>query len=361
MSNGFGSAFLMTLVLLGVMSGCGTTRMTDTQRTATEQLLVSNAIDQAVSELDFRELAGKSVFFDPQYVEGVVDRGYLVSSLRQQLLAQGCMLQEEKAKATYVVEVRAGGIGTDRHAVLVGIPQMNVPTFVPGQPSQIPEVPLAKKTDQEGVAKIAVFAYNRLTGKPVWQSGVVKAMSTSKDTWVLGAGPFQQGTIRTGTEFAGEPLPLAFKEGDARPDEVAPLLPVTHAASWPEMPSARADSKWLAYQLANAPMEERPRIEVNQAVLWLMGDRSGPPQPAVPRAWPWNAISRDDAAAANGSVSTRPLAPPVPAPPSNAGGQAETEPNKIMTSGLGAKTAGSPTETEPSIIWDSATGAKPDK
>src|SRR5947209_7367629 len=157
--------------VLGLAAGCGTTRMTDTQRTATEQLLVSNAIDQAVSELDFRELAGKTVFFDPQYLEGVVDRGYLVSSLRQQLLASGCVLQDERARANYVVEVRAGGVGTDRHALLVGIPQMNVPTFVPGQPSQIPEIPFAKKTDQEGVAKIAVFAYNRQTGQPVWQSG----------------------------------------------------------------------------------------------------------------------------------------------------------------------------------------------
>src|SRR6516225_2644969 len=74
-------------ILLSPLLGCGTTRMSDTQRTATEQLLISNAIDQAVSQVDFRPLAGKSVYFDPQYLEGTVDRGYLVSSLRQHLLA----------------------------------------------------------------------------------------------------------------------------------------------------------------------------------------------------------------------------------------------------------------------------------
>src|SRR5215471_20738167 len=75
--------------VLGLVMGCGTTRMTDTQRTATEQLLISNAVDQTVSQLDFRILAGKSVYLDPQYLDNVADRGYLVSSLRQQLLACG--------------------------------------------------------------------------------------------------------------------------------------------------------------------------------------------------------------------------------------------------------------------------------
>src|SRR5262249_28671950 len=151
----------------------------------------------------------------------------------------GCVLQEDRAKADYVVEARSGGVGTNRHALLIGVPQMNVPAFVPGQPSNIPEIPLAKKTDQEGVAKIAVFAYNRKTGRPLGQSGVVQANSTAKDTWLLGAGPFQQGTIRKGTEFAGEPLPIptfAFK--GTTPDDAAPppRVTLTTAASWPEEP-----------------------------------------------------------------------------------------------------------------------------
>ena len=165
-------------LVLGVAAGCGSTRVTNTQRTATEQLLVSNAIDQSVSQLDFRALAGKPVFFDPQYLAAGPDHGYVVSSLRQQLLACGCLLQETRASATYVVEARTGGVGTDQYSVLFGVPQMNVPSVMPGQPSLIPEIPLAKKTDQEGVAKIAVFAYNRRTGQPLWQSGVVQANST---------------------------------------------------------------------------------------------------------------------------------------------------------------------------------------
>ena len=243
-------AWRSTLALvLGVAAGCGTTRVTNTQRAATEQLLISNAIDQAVSQLDFRALAGKPVFFDAQYLAPGADQGYVVSSLRQQLLACGCLLQEGRAQATYVVEARSGGIGTDQHALLFGVPQMNVPSVLPGQPSLIPEIPLAKKTDQKGVAKIAVFAYNRRTGRPVWQSGVVQAQATYQDAWILGAGPFRRGTLGEATDIAGAqvsiPL-LSGKEGEQA--EVAPGLAVTRPAMWEEPATALLS----LYELAGA-------------------------------------------------------------------------------------------------------------
>jgi len=172
--NAYPSPLALSALLLGLAAGCGTTRMTDSTRTATEQLLISSAVDRSVSQFDFNGLAGKKVFFDAQYLDGTVDKGYVVSSLRQHLLASGCLLQEDRGKATYVVEARSGGVGTDHSSLLVGVPQMTVPALVPGQPSQIPEIPLAKKNDQNGLAKIAVFAYNRQTGERVWQSGVIQ-------------------------------------------------------------------------------------------------------------------------------------------------------------------------------------------
>src|SRR5262245_48088565 len=189
----------LSALLFGLTAGCGTTRMTDSTRAATEQLLISDAVDHSVAQLDFHGLVGKKVYFDAQFLDGTVDKGYVVSSLRQHLLASGCLLQEDRKQATYVVEARSGGVGTDHSSVLLGVPQMTVPSLVPGQPSQIPEIPLAKKNNQQGVAKIAVFAYNRLTGERVWQSGLVESCSTSKDLWLLGTGPFQRGSIRTRT------------------------------------------------------------------------------------------------------------------------------------------------------------------
>lgn len=292
--------------------GCGTTRMTDTQRTATEQLLISNAVDQAVTQLDFRALAGKTVYFDPQYLDGSVDRGYLISSLRQHMLACGCILLEDRSRATYVVEARSGAIGTDRHSLLVGIPQMTVPTILPGQPSQIPEIPFAKKTDQQGVAKVAVFAYNRETGHPIWQSGVIEAVSTTKDLWVLGTGPFQNGTIQRRTKFAGEPIPLVPFGNDKDEDKPAPLVvPVTEAAAWVE--------------------------PVPRASVWQMGGFLGTTTPDGPAVL-GTLVRSYVAEMARGSNVTR-TTPPPPTPPAapNTGGHAETQPIRVLISGTESK------------------------
>lgn len=200
---------LSLLAALLAAAGCGTTRMTDTNRSASEMLLVSQAVDHAVAQIDFSPLAGQPVFLDTTPIsKDVVDNGYLISVVRQQLLAHGALVQDEKARALYVVEVRSGAVGTDRHSLLVGTPAVTVPTIMPGIPgASIPELALVKKNDQRGVAKIAVFAYNRITGRAYWQSGTVEAKSRSGDTWVFGTGPFTRGTIRKRTELAGEPLP----------------------------------------------------------------------------------------------------------------------------------------------------------
>jgi len=190
------------------LGGCGTTRSTDTSRTATEQLLVSDAIDRAVQTMNLQTLAGQTVFLDDTKLAAVVDKDYLVSTLRQYLLANNCQLRDKREDADFVVEARAGAVGTDRNDLLFGLPSMNVPQIplVQPVPAVIPEIPIAKRKDQRGIAKIAIFAYHRQTGMPVWQSGIVHQESSANDVWILGAGPFQRGTIYTGTEFAGKSI-----------------------------------------------------------------------------------------------------------------------------------------------------------
>lgn len=189
---------------MACVCGCGTTRMSDTLRTGTEQLLLSTAIDRSINEMDFDVLQGKDVYFDPQYLKGVSDEGYIVSSIRQKLLAEGVFLKATRDEATYVVEARAGAVGTNRQDVLIGVPQTSLPTgaLTTTGPSVIPELPLAKKTHQKGVAKLAVFAYNQVTGQAVWQSGATPITADARDTWIFGTGPFQRGSIYT-SGYAG--------------------------------------------------------------------------------------------------------------------------------------------------------------
>lgn len=204
----------VSLVLVAVvLTGCGTTRMSDSKRTATEQLLVSEAIERAVMRIDVRPLAGQRVFLDTAFLDDVADGKYLTSALRHQLLAAGCMLAPDRDSAMVVVEARAGTIGTDRSSVILGLPATSM--TLNGHDTSTPELALAKRSEQRGVAKLNVYAYERETGRPVWQSGMEHVASHSRNRWYFGAGPFQDGEIHDQPAFAGRSL---RKEGRGTED-----------------------------------------------------------------------------------------------------------------------------------------------
>ena len=205
----------LTVLLTGtVFSGCGTTL----QRVGTEQLLMSDAVDMAVAQIDFGPISDEKVFLDSSYLQtvqgfGFVNAPYIVSSLRQQLTAAGCLLQDQREKADVIVEPRVGALGTDGHEVIYGVPKNNLlnsaANVIPNAPAipAIPEMSAARIDSQSGIAKLMVFAYDSKTREPIWQSGVARAESTSRSSWVLGAGPFQRGTVHRGKlMFAGEKL-----------------------------------------------------------------------------------------------------------------------------------------------------------
>ena len=220
---------LCALVLAGTLAGCGKT----VTREATRQLLTADSIDRAVAEIDLSPFAGRSVYLDTELLEhkkldgvGVGGQNYLIGSLRQHLMAAGANLEARAGDADYIVEARAGAVGSDEHEVVYGMPANSLlnaaSQVVPEAPPlpSIPEISLAKRAEEHAATKIRLFAYHRRRREIVWQSGVSEAESRATHTWVLGAGPFEKGDIYDGPRFAGQPLRLTPKW--LRRDEDAP-------------------------------------------------------------------------------------------------------------------------------------------
>lgn len=203
--------FLHLLLLLTIIggAGCGTTK----QSTATEQMLGADAVDRAVAQLDFSAFVGEKIFFNSEYIKtypgksyqgiGYANAEYVISSLRQQMASAGCLLQDKMEDADFIIEARIGVLGQDANEIVYGIPSSNalatasaaVPT-VPNLPA-IPEISVARRKDQMSAVKVGAFAYHRESRRPVWQSGLALAKSTAHDSWILGAGPFESGTIHS--------------------------------------------------------------------------------------------------------------------------------------------------------------------
>lgn len=278
----------VTVALAALLAGCGTTRWSDTTRTGTEQLLLSTAIDRAVNNINFTPLAGKEIYFDEQFLKGTLgppptpgappgprtDDNYLASTIRQQLLAAGCILKSDRKEAAYIVEARSGAIGTNRQDVMLGVPSINLPSILTLGllPSTIPEMPLAKTTDQKGVVKVAVCAYNQKTGEAFWQSGAFPVVATAKDSWLLGIGPWQRGSIYDGARFAGSRL--IFSEDATDRQAGKPRVPVTAEAIFAE--AAVADS------VVKPPVETASAEPATETVS--AAEPHAPPSRAAPAA-----------------------------------------------------------------------------
>jgi hypothetical protein len=241
-------------MVLALAAGCGINK----SRLATEQLVVSEAVDKAVATIDFSPMSGRRVYFDTQFLDGV-NMGpngnikYVISSLRQQMAAYDLRLQEKPDTAEFVVEGRVGVLANDGYEVTYGIPgnaaaasaTVFLPTPVPVPAPGMPELSIGRRNHQAGTAKVGLFAYDRITREPVWQAGVKRGASDVRDTWFLGLGPYHYRPKRNQNywrakgeedhaELAAAPL-KAYSSNIVFERALAPPAPTTNAQ--PPQPS----------------------------------------------------------------------------------------------------------------------------
>jgi hypothetical protein len=187
----------MTAILL---AGCADIRVTDPERTATEQFLLSRAAAEAVDQLTFETLRGREVFVDTDYF-AASSQEFVLGELRATLLLAGVQLVPEREDAQIVMEVRSGGVGIDRQNLLVGLPSVVVSAggedSAFGVPFATPEIALIKNIQQAGVASVAYIAYWRNSGEVVATSGPYIGRTLRDDWWFLGLGPRTVGDIPT--------------------------------------------------------------------------------------------------------------------------------------------------------------------
>jgi len=162
---------LLTLLLLG---GCGSIRKTTTKRSAEEQLLLSSAAERAITSIKTKKLQGRKVHVDFTYLSSL-ERGYVMSGMRELCAATGAELVDERAKSDVIVEVRAVGLANDDSHWSIGIPTL----YAPGNSSEqsaegsgarekVPPLIEIGRILHEGWARVQGFAYERETGKFVF-------------------------------------------------------------------------------------------------------------------------------------------------------------------------------------------------
>lgn len=165
------------------LAACTSTRKTMPKETATEQLLVSRAVDEAVDQLNLPIPADTSVHLATGGVMGT-HADYATAALRERILELGANLTDKPADAEMIVEVRAGALSIDEHKTLIGVPSFDVPIPLAGQVTT-PELPLYRRTERRGIAKFAAAAYTAGEGEFVGSTNPRYGFSHQRNWTVL--------------------------------------------------------------------------------------------------------------------------------------------------------------------------------
>jgi hypothetical protein len=204
--------------LLALAGGCATTKNSDTARTGIEQLLISNATDQALDKVNYEPIRNAKVFVETKYLD-CTDKNYIIVALHQRLLRNGSTLVDKPEDAQVILEIGSGGVGTDRQEFFVGVPAIPLP---PPSPIALPRMELFTRTKAMGTAKLTIVAYDAKTRQPVVDSGQTLARSDYRQWNMLGAGPVASGRIpselaaATGETESLVPVPTLATRQDER-------------------------------------------------------------------------------------------------------------------------------------------------
>lgn len=178
--------------------GCTSASTSNTARSATEQMLVSNAVDQSLSKVDFQAFAHRKIFVEDKYLD-CVDKNYVLSSVRHHVLMQGGQIASKVDEADVILEVRSGAIGTNSSNSFLGIPAITIPGMF-----SVPEIKLVNRVSQVGMAKIGLVAYDAKSHGVLGDGGMSLAKSDENNWYVFGVGPWQYGTVKKEVE-RGQP------------------------------------------------------------------------------------------------------------------------------------------------------------
>jgi hypothetical protein len=186
------TALLASTALL--TGGCTSIKMTGTPRSGTEQLLLTGTWDTALWHIDFRPLAGKRVFVDPQHIS-VVDKEWVISSIRRTIAEQGALIENNKDKAELILEGAFGAYGTDERTSKTGLPPVGVLPSIGGisvaSAGTSSALTFGETNRQDAVVKAALFAYEAKTGRIVWESGPMLNAEGVRDHFFFSSGPYR--------------------------------------------------------------------------------------------------------------------------------------------------------------------------
>lgn len=190
------ASLAVCIVVMIANPGCTATSTSNTARTAKEQMLLSNAVDQSLDKVDFTPVYSQKVFIEEKYLE-CVDKSYVIGSIRHRVLRAGGMIAPAADSADVILEVRSGGVGTDTADSYIGVPEITLPGML-----TLPEVRLTQKKSQYGYSKLGLVLLDAKSRTVLGDGGIAMAQSDDNNWYALGVNIYTGGSLQKDVETA---------------------------------------------------------------------------------------------------------------------------------------------------------------
>jgi hypothetical protein len=163
--------------------GCTVTgRSTDTPRTANEQLILDQSLEQSLAHARIpippdMTVAVETVGLSP---DTVPDKGFVQAGIERWLGRQGLRIPHDKQE-TYLLRVMIHAFGTNTRGFFLGIPPVQGGLF----PISLPELAIFKSENQSGFTRFSIDIYERSSGRFLMSTPTYEGYTYAKGSTAL--------------------------------------------------------------------------------------------------------------------------------------------------------------------------------
>jgi hypothetical protein len=202
------------IAALTLLSACGVTRdASKSPRAATEQLLLSQAVERSLEDVSVPMLKDATVVME---VAGLTpDQFYVRDAVAGHLArTQGVRIMGFRDQAKYVVRVMIQALGTELDQSFFGMPQVQGGLI----PIALPELPLYKFIREVGYVRYALNIYESVTGRLVMTTPWYTKTAAWRQYTVFIFLTFRTSTLTDPPELSRPPAVPILTPPPAEPD-----------------------------------------------------------------------------------------------------------------------------------------------
>ena len=165
--KGFSRLLLAGAAVALLAAGCADPNITNTSRSAIEQMLLSSVVERSIGSVNVEEFKGKKVWMDYANLATQVDKAYVQGFVELHFSQSGAIVLKDEKEAEVIVQVISGALATDSNKFMIGTPQLPIPLPKTDLSFAIPEIPLFKRIIRSGYGKFSLVMLEAKSRQPI--------------------------------------------------------------------------------------------------------------------------------------------------------------------------------------------------